>query len=79
MLWVLFGFVYGFLVILDEVEFVYKCISYYVSEYDCILLWNDFKVGIDWLLDGISDVFLLEKDKVGKFFDEVDVFEMDIK
>ncbi|MGB3623479.1 dTDP-4-dehydrorhamnose 3,5-epimerase [Ketobacter sp. MCCC 1A13808] len=79
MLWVPPGFAHGFLVTSDEAEFVYKCTSYYAPEHDRTLLWNDSKVGIDWPLDGISEVLLSEKDKVGKPFDEADVFEMDIK
>lgn len=75
MLWVPPGFAHGFMVVSDEAEFVYKCTSYYAPEYDRTLLWNDPAIGIDWPLDGIEEVKLSEKDKVGKVLAEADVFE----
>ena len=46
--------------------FNYKCTNFYYPEYDSGLLWNDEEVGIDWPLEGISEVLLSEKDKVQK-------------
>lgn len=75
MLWVPPGFAHGFLVLSDEAEFVYKCTRYYAPEYDRTLLWNDAEIGVAWPLDGIAEVLLSDKDRLGKSFREADVFE----
>lgn len=71
-MWILVGFVYGFVVFSEYVEFFYKIIDFWVLEYECCIVWNDFELKIDWLL---QDVFLfLEKDCQGKVFVDVDCF-----
>ncbi|MFS0872132.1 dTDP-4-dehydrorhamnose 3,5-epimerase [Paenibacillus xylanilyticus] len=57
------GFAHGFLVLSDEAEFVYKCTNLYHSEFDGGILWNDPEIGIEWPLEGITELLLSEKDK----------------
>jgi len=56
------GFAHGFLVLSEEVDFLYKCTDYYYPDEDCGILWSDPDIGIDWPLNGI-DPILSEKDK----------------
>lgn len=58
------GFAHGFLVLSDEVEFVYKCDDFYHPDDEGGILWDS--VGIDWPLDkigGEEKLILSEKDK----------------
>ncbi len=57
------GFAHGFLVLSETATFQYKCTDYYAPEYDGGVLWNDPDIGIEWPLEGISNVLLSEKDK----------------
>jgi dTDP-4-dehydrorhamnose 3,5-epimerase len=56
------GFAHGFLVLSDEVDFLYKCTDYYYPDEDAGIMWNDPDIGIDWPLDGMEPI-LSEKDK----------------
>jgi len=67
------GFAHGFLVVSDVAVFSYKCTDYYAPEYDSGILWNDEEIGIDWPLDGITEILLSEKDKVQKKLSEINV------
>lgn len=71
-LWVLFGFVYGFVVVLEVVQFFYKMIDYWFLEYECSIVWNDLEIGIEWLID--FELLLVVKDVVGKCLSEVEVY-----
>lgn len=57
------GFAHGFLVLSEEVEFVYKCTDYYHPEDESGIIWNDPEIGIEWPLEGIGETILSEKDK----------------
>jgi dTDP-4-dehydrorhamnose 3,5-epimerase len=57
------GFAHGFLVLSDEAEFCYKCTDFYHPGDEGGLLWNDAKIGIEWPIEGISEILLSEKDK----------------
>ena len=56
------GFAHGYATLSDEVVFQYKCDNYYMPDYEGAILWNDPKLGIDWLL-APGEVILSEKDR----------------
>lgn len=47
-LWVPPGFAHGFLVLSDEVDFVYKCTELYDPPSERGVAWDDPAIGIDW-------------------------------
>lgn len=59
-LWVPPGYAHGFVVISDEVDFVYKCTDYYDPSDEDGIAWNCPLLNIDW---PINDVQLSDKDK----------------
>lgn len=61
-LWVPKGFAHGFAVLSKTALFSYKCDNYYTPSHDAGLLWDDPKLGIDWLLPS-NEIKLSEKDK----------------
>jgi dTDP-4-dehydrorhamnose 3,5-epimerase len=63
MAWIPPGFAHGFLVLSEEVEFLYKTTDYYAPEHERTLLWNDPQLGIHWPLQG--EPILAEKDRRG--------------
>lgn len=67
------GFAHGFLVLSDEAIFNYKCTDFYAPEYDGGVMWNDPDINIKWLLDGIDNILLSEKDKVHPNLKELDL------
>ena len=42
------GFAHGFLVLSDEVDFVYKCSDYYAPGDEHGICWNDPQIAIEW-------------------------------
>lgn len=64
------GFAHGFLVLSEEAEFAYKCTDFYHPEFEGGIYWNDAEIGIDWPLDGISELLLSDKDRVLKTLSE---------
>jgi len=64
------GFAHGFLVLSDEVEFVYKCTTFYHPEDEGGIAWNDPEIGIHWPLEHIEKLILSEKDKKWKPLEE---------
>ncbi|MCB9173484.1 MAG: dTDP-4-dehydrorhamnose 3,5-epimerase [Flavobacteriales bacterium] len=59
------GFAHGFLTLLDETIFSYKCSNFYNKESEKSLLWNDKTLNIDW---DVSSPILSEKDKLAENF-----------
>ncbi|GGB50244.1 dTDP-4-dehydrorhamnose 3,5-epimerase [Oceanisphaera marina] len=59
-LWVPPGYAHGFVVLSEEVDFVYKCTDYYDPSDEGGVAWNCPVLAIDWPL---QDVQLSEKDK----------------
>jgi len=55
------GFAHGFVVLSDEVDFLYKCSDFYAPEEERGVLYNDPAIGIPWPLDGIEPI-LSERD-----------------
>jgi dTDP-4-dehydrorhamnose 3,5-epimerase len=59
-LWIPPGYAHGFVVLSDEVDFVYKCTDYYDPSDEGGVAWNCPVLNIDWPL---LDVQLSEKDQ----------------
>lgn len=59
-LWVPPGYAHGFLVLTDEVDFIYKCTDYYDPSDEGGVAWNCSTLNIAW---PIKDVQLSEKDQ----------------
>ncbi|HEY5653364.1 MAG TPA: dTDP-4-dehydrorhamnose 3,5-epimerase [Pontiella sp.] len=56
------GFAHGFLVLSDEVDFIYKCDDYYAPGDEYGVIWNDPAIGIEW--PDIDVPLVSEKDAV---------------
>lgn len=59
-LWIPPGFAHGFVALMDDTVFQYKCTNYYSPDNECAILWSDADLNIDWKL---NDVAVSEKDK----------------
>jgi len=57
------GYAHGFVVLSEQVDFVYKCTDYYHPEDEKGLVWNDASLEIDWKTD---HPLLSEKDQRNK-------------
>jgi len=61
------GFAHGFLVLSENVEFMYKTTDYYYPDYDRGIIWDDKDINIDWPLQtyGLKeeDLLLSAKDR----------------
>lgn len=74
MMWIPPGFAHGFLVLSDQVEFMYKCTDYYSPDDERCLLWNDPGVAIDWpLASGVQPV-VSTKDSAGSTLEHAESF-----
>jgi dTDP-4-dehydrorhamnose 3,5-epimerase len=66
-LWIPEGFAHGYLVLSDLAEFQYKTTSFYNSEHERCIIYNDPVLNIEWpKLD--TEYILSKKDLDGKFF-----------
>ena len=63
-LWIPEGFAHGFLVLSDEVEFLYKTTDYWHAASEQCIAWNDSSLNIDWPDIGIPPA-LNPKDAAG--------------
>lgn len=59
MLWIPPGFAHGFLSLIENTVFVYKCTNFYNKASEKGIFWNDPEIGIDW---GIKDPLVSPKD-----------------
>jgi dTDP-4-dehydrorhamnose 3,5-epimerase len=64
------GFAHGFLVLSDQVEFVYKCDEFYHPEDEGGLRWDDSTVGIEWPLSADLTPVLSPKDENNLGFEQ---------
>lgn len=60
--WIPAGFAHGFLSLEDNTCVAYKCSSYYKSESEHTLAWDDAEVGIVW---GVANPIISTKDSAG--------------
>jgi dTDP-4-dehydrorhamnose 3,5-epimerase len=62
-LWIPAGLAHGFLVVVDNTEFLYKTTDYYYPEYERCINWKDDMLKINWPLELIDGSLMLsEKD-----------------
>ena len=59
-LWIPPGFAHGFVSLMDDTVFQYKCTNYYSPENERSILWSDSDLQIDWKLNNVT---VSEKDK----------------
>ena len=74
MLWVPPGFAHGFYVTSPEAELLYKATDYYAPQWERTIAWDDPAINIEWP-NGDTSPILSPKDKVGKSFEEAEVYE----
>jgi dTDP-4-dehydrorhamnose 3,5-epimerase len=55
------GFAHGFVVLSDDVEFMYKCDNFYNKAADGGIFFNDASLGIDWGIP-TEDMIVSDKD-----------------
>lgn len=63
------GFAHGFLVLSEEVDFVYKCTDYYHPQSENGIAWDDPDIGIEW---PDLDVVLSDKDRLNPRLNQQD-------
>ncbi|MEQ5141465.1 dTDP-4-dehydrorhamnose 3,5-epimerase [Proteus vulgaris] len=68
-LWIPEGFAHGFLVLSDEVEFLYKTTNFYHQQSESHIVWNDPDLNINWPIK--DSPILSEKDKTGLYFNKL--------
>jgi len=68
------GLAHGFLVLSEEAVFSYKVDNEYSPLHEASLLWNDPTIAIEWGIE-IEELILSPKDKTGKLFSEVELFD----
>lgn len=71
-LWVPPGFAHGFLVMSEQVDFMYKTTDYYAPEHERAILWNDPQLGIEWPDNSKSQ--LSGKDQLAMLFKDAEYF-----
>lgn len=54
------GFLHGFVTLLPDTQFVYKCSDYYAPACDGAVVWSDPDIGIDW---GVDPAIVTTSDK----------------
>lgn len=65
--WIPEGFGHGFLSLMDDTIFAYKCTNYYSTQHEATIQWNDPNLNIDW---GISSPILSSKDAEAQNFND---------
>jgi len=64
MLYIPPGFGHGFLTLVDNTHFLYKCTAEYAPESDGGIIWSDPDLNIPWPADGIEKPLISDKDKI---------------
>jgi len=67
-LWIPVGFAHGFSVLSDEATFSYKCTNYYSKVHERSIIFNDFDLKINWM---IENPIVSEKDLQATKFKEI--------
>ncbi len=71
MFWVPPGFAHGFLSLMDDTIFFYKCTNFYHKESEKCILWSDPTVNINW---GMENPLMAPKDKEGELLKDLPYF-----
>lgn len=71
-LWVPTGFAHAFLTLSETADFLYKTTSFYASDAERCIKWDDPEIGISWPFQGSP--LLSQKDTNGVKFSEAQVF-----
>lgn len=66
------GFAHGFVVLSENVDFLYKCDNYYSKSHESGLMYNDAELNIDWKIP-FSDIILSEKDREYKPLSQTEI------
>lgn len=74
MLWIPPGFAHGFLVLSEQVEFLYKCTDFYDPSSERSLLWNDPALAIEWPLPRDREPVVSDKDRSAAPLREAECF-----
>jgi len=74
MLWVPEGFAHGFVTLMDDTDFLYKCTAPYAPEHEHTLAWDDADVGIEWPLTDLEPI-VSGKDAGGLSLADIPAFE----
>ena len=72
MAWIPPGFAHGFLVLSEQVEFLYKTTDYWHPEFERSLAWNDPQLAIQWPLT--QEPTLSDKDRRGVLLSAAEVY-----
>lgn len=72
MMWIPPGFAHGFLVMSEQVEFLYKCTDFYDPGSERTLLWNDPAIGVAWPLPAGVTPIVSEKDRKGSTWETLE-------
>ena len=72
------GFAHGFIVLEDETVFAYKVDSYYSSECDRGIAFDDEALGIDWLLESTLLNLSAKDKKQPKLSETEDLFDYNV-
>ena len=68
------GFAHGFYA-LTETKMIYKMTDYYFPEFERTLAWNDPDINIKWPFDKYFKPIMSEKDSLGKYLKDLDIYE----
>jgi dTDP-4-dehydrorhamnose 3,5-epimerase len=71
-LWIPPGFAHGFVTLSDSAEFLYKTTSFYASEAERCIFWNDPDIGVVW--PWTDTPLVSAKDELGASFARAEVF-----
>jgi dTDP-4-dehydrorhamnose 3,5-epimerase len=74
-IWIPAGFAHGFYTISDWAEILYKTTDYYAPQWERTLRWDDPQVAIQWPIVGGERPLLSQKDLLGKWLEDAEVYE----
>jgi len=71
-MWIPEGFAHGFITLSEHADILYKTTEFYSVQGEQTILWDDKTLDISW---PICDLFLSPRDRLGKNFNEVLLFD----